>query len=122
VRARRRTALISNRTFNKRTVAIGDRFAHVPVRLREPSVGAWPNFYLGLAELLMREPDADAYLMVQDDAIFYDREDLSTYLGRTLWPAEPMGAVSLFRFVDFVKFASDEDDSEKVGFPDVARP
>jgi hypothetical protein len=45
---------------------------------------------------MMREPAADAYLMVQDDSIFYDREDLSTYLQSVLWPDEPVGAVSLY--------------------------
>jgi hypothetical protein len=84
------------RLFVDSATAIADRFAHLPVTLREPAVGAWPNFYLGLAELLMREPEADAYLMVQDDVIFYDCEDLRAYLERSLWPAEPIGAVSLY--------------------------
>jgi hypothetical protein len=75
---------------------IAERFSHLPITLRAPRVGAWPNYYLGLAELLMREPTADAYFMVQDDAILYDREDLSAYLEAALWPHEPVGAVSLY--------------------------
>jgi hypothetical protein len=43
-----------------------------------------------------REPQADAYLMVQDDALFYDREDLREYLEAALWPDGPVGAVSLY--------------------------
>ncbi len=75
---------------------IARRFAHLPVTLHEPALGAWPNYYLGLAELLMREPAADAYLMVQDDGLFYDREDLRQYLEAVLWPDWPIAAVSLY--------------------------
>jgi hypothetical protein len=73
-----------------------ERHAHLETTLRVPAVGAWPNYYLGLAELLMREPAADAYLMVQDDAFFYDREDLREHLEAALWPEWPVGAVSLY--------------------------
>jgi hypothetical protein len=69
---------------------------HLPVTYREEKVGAWPNFYLALLELLMRQPEADAYLLVQDDALFYDGENLRAYLETMLWPDENVAAVSLY--------------------------
>jgi hypothetical protein len=84
------------RLFIDSRIEIASRFAHLPVTLREPAVGAWPSYYLGLAELLLREPAADAYLMVQDDALFYDRENLREYLETVLWPDWPLGALSLY--------------------------
>ncbi len=69
---------------------------HLPVTLHQPSVGAWPNYYLTLQELLCRHPDADAFMIVQDDACFYDRECLREYLEDLLWPTDPPGLVSLY--------------------------
>ena len=60
---------------------------------REATLGAWPNWYLGLSELVLRDPHADAYLMCQDDAVFC--ANLREYLEATLWPAERTGVVSL---------------------------
>lgn len=37
---------------------------------RQPQIGAWANWCLGLTELHLREPNADAYLMCQDDVVF----------------------------------------------------
>jgi hypothetical protein len=84
------------RLFVDSEVELAPRFAHLPVTLRAPAVGAWPSYYLGLTELLLREPAADAYLMVQDDAFFYDRENLREYLEALLWPVWPLGALSLY--------------------------
>jgi hypothetical protein len=86
----------SPRLFIDSGADVHPRHSHLPVTLRSPGLGAWPNYYLSLAELMMREPAADAYLMVQDDSIFYDREDLSAYLQAALWPDEPVAAVSLY--------------------------
>ena len=47
--------------------------------------GAWPNWISGLRSLIDGHPDADAYMMVQDDAAFCCR--LRAYLEQTLWPA-----------------------------------
>lgn len=41
-----------------------------PVTFRWPRIGAWANWHLGLLELHLREPNADAYMMVQDDVVF----------------------------------------------------
>jgi hypothetical protein len=43
----------------------------------------------------MREPKADAFMLVQDDVILYDREDLRSYLEGLSWPPD-LGVVSLF--------------------------
>ncbi len=72
------------------------RHGDCPVTHREPRVGAWPNFFLGLAELVMRDPEADAYLMVQDDVAFFDGVRLRDYLESILWPGDRPGPVSLF--------------------------
>ncbi len=64
------------------------------IHRKKPSLGAWPNFFLGLQELYLRQPDADAYLMVQDDVIFC--RGLCDYLEQHLWPKGPrIGVVSL---------------------------
>ncbi|AGA27673.1 glycosyltransferase family protein [Singulisphaera acidiphila] len=84
------------RLFVDAAVTIPRRYAHLPVTQREPKSGAWPNFYLGLAELLMRDPDADAYMMIQDDATFYDRINLREYLESILWPSDPPPPISLY--------------------------
>lgn len=73
-----------------------DRPYDLPVTLRDPAVGAWPNYYLALMELLQREPDADALMVVQDDAVFYDRVYLKDCLDQVLWLADPPGLVSLY--------------------------
>ena len=44
----------------------------------------------------MRDPHADAYMMIQDDVIFHDRENLRTYLETILWPSERTGLISLY--------------------------
>lgn len=43
-----------------------------------PSLGVWPNFYLMCHELLVRQPNADAFLLLEDDAFFYGGTDPST--------------------------------------------
>lgn len=64
------------------------------IRRKSPKLGAWSNFFLGLQELYLRQPDADAYLMVQDDVVFC--RDLRAYLEDKLWPKDAaVGVVSL---------------------------
>lgn len=69
---------------------------HLPLTVRHPRIGAWPSYYLALAELLMREPAADAYLLLQDDAQLLPHPGLRSYLERLLWPGHEPGLVSLF--------------------------
>jgi len=84
------------RLFVDSAVTIPERYSDLPLTFRESRIGAWPNYYLALMELLMRDPEADAFLLVQDDAIFYDRQNLRAHLEQVLWPADPVGLVSLY--------------------------
>jgi hypothetical protein len=84
------------RLFVDSGVTIADRFSDLPLTFRETKLGPWPNYYLALVELLMREPEADAFMLVQDDVVFDDRHDLRSYLAEILWPADPIAAVSLY--------------------------
>jgi hypothetical protein len=77
-------------------VRIPDRFSDLPGTFRDEKLGAWPNYYLALMELLMRRPHADAYLIVQDDVVFFDRENLRAYLEEMLWPGSSTPLVSLY--------------------------
>lgn len=83
------------RIFMDTPVDLATRHSHHRVSLRTEPLGAWPSYYVMLVELLMREPDADAYFVVQDDVILYDREDLREYVEGIRWPAD-MGVVSLY--------------------------
>jgi hypothetical protein len=62
--------------------------------VRVQRLGAWPNWVLGLAELFLRDPTADAYFMVQDDALFC--RGTRAYLEWRLWPSPGLGVVSLY--------------------------
>jgi hypothetical protein len=77
-------------------VPIPPRYAHLPCTFREEKVGAFANYLLALGELLLRDPRAEAYLVAQDDALFYDGECLPRYLEHVLWPGETPGLVSLY--------------------------
>jgi hypothetical protein len=77
-------------------VRVSERFGGLPGALRNPSCGAWPNHYLSLLELTLRQPDADAFLVMQDDALVYDGECVKDYLEHTLWPGKQLPLVSLY--------------------------
>jgi hypothetical protein len=107
---------------------IPPRYGHLPVTWREDAIGAWPAWYLALAELVLQQPEADAYMMLQDDVSLYDRESLRTYLEEMLWPGERPGLISLFYTGHNVTAgwyrAADEWDWGAQGFilsPDLAR-
>lgn len=59
---------------------------HGVVLHRKRQVGAWPNFYLALAELTLREPAADYYLVVEDDVLFC--KDVAHYLEQSKLPIQ----------------------------------
>lgn len=61
---------------------------------RDEALGAFANWYLGLSELYLREPRADAYLICQDDVLL--AEGLRAYLEGTLWPSASVGVVSVY--------------------------
>ena len=64
------------------------------VSRRDQTLGAFPNWYLGLTELYLETPHADAYLICQDDAIF--AEQARQYLDECLWPTREIGVISLY--------------------------
>jgi hypothetical protein len=74
---------------------------------RSRTMGAWPNFLLSLTELVLAEPHADAYLMVQDDVQL--AQGLRGYLEAELWPGRRLGVVSLYT-------ASHHDRGDLAGF------
>lgn len=73
---------------------IPPRFADLPRSDRDEPLGAFANWYLALAELVMRSPRAEAYFMVQDDVVF--ARGVRPFLERALWPAANCGAVSIY--------------------------
>lgn len=78
---------------------IPNRFTHLPVTWRESRLGPWPNYFLALHELLLRNPSADAFLLAQDDVLFAPgdhQQSLRQYLQTQLWPDSRTGAVSLY--------------------------
>ncbi len=84
------------RLFLDGTAPLPDRYSDWPVTWREESVGAWPAWYFALAELVLQQPQADAYVMLQDDVALYPRESLRAYLEEVLWPGDRPGVISLF--------------------------
>lgn len=84
----------SLRLFAEPGAEIPARFEHQPITRRDQRLGAFPNWYLGLAELVLREPRVDAYLMCQDDVLF--SEGLRTYLEESLWPSLEAGVISVY--------------------------
>ena len=84
------------RIFVDGEVDLGALPSHLEVTRRDPQVGAWPSWYLALAELFMRQPHADAFMIVQDDVILFRHRKLRQYLEDFLWPVEGPCVVSLF--------------------------
>ena len=82
------------RLFAEPGTEIPNNFADLPLVRRESQLGAFPNWYLGLTELFLRQPRAEAYLMCQDDAIFAAAS--RAYLEKALWPAAAVGVVSIY--------------------------
>jgi hypothetical protein len=95
-------------------VRIPPRFSHLAGVLREPRAGCWPNYYLALSEMLMRYPDADAYLLAEDDVLFYDAESMREYLEQMLWPGSRRCIVSLY--------CSSENAARKWGWRPITKP
>ncbi len=77
-------------------VKLPEKFAHLPGTYRDTRLGAWPNYYLSLVELLLRVPEADAYLVAQDDLLFPRGVNVREYLEAVLWPGHKPGLVSLY--------------------------
>ncbi len=77
-------------------VEVPPEFDHLERTVHRSAVGAFPNYHLSLLELYHRDPNADAYMMVQDDVVLYDHPDLRRYLESALWPTERPCVVSPF--------------------------
>lgn len=77
-------------------VRIPQEFASLSRTIRDEAAGAWPNYYLALTEMYLRQPRADAFMLVQDDALLLPQEGLREYLERTLWPGTRHSIVSLY--------------------------
>jgi len=89
----------SPRIFAEPGSPIPEEFQHLPLTQRDSAAGCWPNYYLALQELLTRHPDADAFMVAQDDVLFAcaDRnENLRQYLEHSLWPDDQTGCVSIY--------------------------
>ncbi|QDT12579.1 hypothetical protein [Planctomycetes bacterium K23_9] len=69
---------------------------HLECCRRSPATGAFPNYILSLGELYMRNPHADAYLMIQDDALLLPSSAMRDYLDRVLWFDEGPSIASLY--------------------------
>lgn len=79
---------------------------------RDQTLGAFPNWYLGLTEMYLRNPRCEAFLMFQDDLVL--AESTRAYLEDALWPAPEVGVVSLY-------CPSHEHQPDIVGFQSIAR-
>ncbi len=77
-------------------VSISERWNNLPITRHAPQIGAWPSYYLTMIELMMRMPDADAYLIVQDDVVFFEHPLTRSYLESVLWIDQRPGIVSLY--------------------------
>lgn len=68
----------------------------VPTLRREDRYGAWRNWFESLRHLVESDPDADAYIMLQDDVLY--AKNIRQWLERSLWPDDPekIGFVSLY--------------------------
>lgn len=95
-------------------VHIPEPFQHLPYNFRAEPIGAWPSYYLALSELLLRYPRADAYLIVQDDALCYTGQSLTRYLEGVLWPGKRPGLASLY--------CAEADRAEQPGWHALDRP
>ncbi|QDT40367.1 hypothetical protein Pan241w_04230 [Gimesia alba] len=82
------------RLFTEPGVEIPSEFNRLPVSRRDETLGAFPNWYLALTELVLRNPRAEAFLLCQDDVLF--ATDLRDYLEFTLWPEKQIGVISIY--------------------------
>ncbi len=82
------------RLFVEPNTNIPRSFQHLPISLRDQTLGAFPNWYLALSEMVLRNPKTDAYFLCQDDVFF--SKGLRNYLEQHLWPAAEVGVVSIY--------------------------
>jgi len=69
-------------------VDVSPKFAHLETCRRSTASGAFPNYVLSMSELYLRDPFADAYMIVQDDAMFLPSTAVREYVDQVLWPTQ----------------------------------
>lgn len=69
-------------------------YTELPRTYRQPAIGARQSYYLAVVELLQRHPEADAVMLVQDDAYWPGSLPVREYLEQALWPGDVPGLVS----------------------------
>jgi hypothetical protein len=79
---------------------------------RTTRLGAFSNWYLALTELVLRTPEADFYLICEDDVVYSAK--LRKFLEKHYWP-DHTGTISLFR-------SSGESGLCEGGFQEVSSP
>ncbi|MEM8735680.1 MAG: hypothetical protein AAGG44_15705, partial [Planctomycetota bacterium] len=77
-------------------VDLPDSLSSLESSRRPSALGAFPNYVLSLAELYMRDPLADAYLIIQDDALCIPSPATRQYIERVLWPFSGPCMASLY--------------------------
>lgn len=82
-------------------VEIPGQYDHLVQTTRTPQLGPWLNYFLSLSDLVRREPDADAYMLIQDDVIFPPTPAVIEYLNQVIWPTSDANIVSLFCSADY---------------------
>lgn len=86
---------------------------NLPVVARNPRIRTFGNWFLALAELYLRNPDADRYAMFQDDFVTY--RNLRGYLEAAPFPEK--GYLNLMTWSSNVsRCPKDKDGSPKIGF------
>lgn len=68
--------------------------------IRVPAAGARQSYYLAVSELLQRFPEAQALMLVQDDAFWPGHLPIREYLEHCLWPGPETGLVSAWCCTD----------------------
>lgn len=81
-------------------VEIPPEFSELTRTTRVPAIGARQSYYLVIAELLQRDPDAQAIMVVQDDAYWPSHLPMREYLEQCLWPGSEPGLVSAWCCTD----------------------
>ncbi len=80
--------------FAEPETVIPDSFQHLPVTRHPQTLGAFPNWYLALSEMVLQQPQAEAFFICQDDVLF--SAGLRDYLEQHLWSAAETGVVSVY--------------------------
>src|SRR4029077_2704645 len=68
----------------------------LPRTVRLPAAGVWLNYFLSLMELRERNPQAEALLIAQDDALFLDHSGVRAHVEQALWQGRGAQIATLF--------------------------